>query len=173
MKTNRILTLALFLLLTPPVSRAALFDAILIIDGINGESTDPARRGDLQVLSYSFGATQTGIASTPTPTATGRVNVHDIVVTKHVDKTSAKLLEACASGKHFNHAVLTVSRGNGKGSVEIIKISMEDVIISSYQTGGDSGNSLPTDRLSLNFGKVKVDYAEGSVELSVGDAPES
>jgi type VI secretion system secreted protein Hcp len=168
MKTNRILTLVLLLAIAPVVSRAALFDAFLEIKGIEGE-TD-SRTGQIVVLSYSFGVSNPGLLPGNT---TGRVNVHDIVITKHVDKASVKLLQACAQGKHFEHAVLTVSRGNGKGSVEIVKISMEDVIISSYQTGGGAGNSLPTDQVSLSFGKVKAEYGESSVELNVGDTPES
>ena len=165
MKTNRILTLVLLLVLSPVVSRAALFDAFLRIEGIEGESTDATRRGQIELLSYSLGVSN---PVSLTGAASGRVNVHDIVITKNVDKTSVKLLQACAQGKHFDHAVLTVSRGNGKGSVEYLKITMEDVVITSYQTSGHSGDPLPTDQVSLSFAKVKVENGGTSVELSVG-----
>ena len=90
-------------------------------------------------------------------------------LTKHVDKSSVQLLQACASGQHLKQAVLTVSRGNGKGSVEYMKITLEDVVISSYQTGGHAGDPLPIDQVSLTFGKVKVESGNTSVELTVGD----
>ncbi len=162
MKMNRILTLVLFLALSRVVSHAGAFDAFLEIKGIDGETED---KSQIEVLSYSFGVSNPGTRAGNT---SSKVNVHDIVITKHVDKGSANLLQACAQGKHFKQAVLIVSRGNVKGSVQYMKITLEDVLISSYQTGGSSGDLLPTDQISLTFGKVKVENGGTSVELSIG-----
>ena len=39
-----------------------------------------------------------------------------------------------------------------------LEIRMKKVYITSYQTGGSAGESLPMEQLSLNFAKVQVEY---------------
>ena len=49
---------------------------------------------------------------------------------------------------------------------------MEDVMVSSFQTGGNAGNSsIPVDQFALNYTKIKYEYkpqkADGSLEGAV------
>ena len=48
-------------------------------------------------------------------------------------------------------------------------ITLEDVLVSSYQSGGSEGSSaLPTDQFSLNFGKIQFDYKPQDSKGGVG-----
>ncbi len=90
---------------------------------------------------------------------TGKVQVHDISITKYVDKASPKLALACANGKHYSTAKITVRKA-GRGQQEFLTYKLSDVLISSYQSGGSGGGkgATPTESLTLNFKKISVEY---------------
>lgn len=139
-------------------------DMFLKIDGIDGESTDERHKGEIQIESFSWGETQTGSAAHGGGGGAGKVSMQDFSFVMKASKASPKLFLACASGQHIKEANLSVEttaeKGrSGKGQVEYLKIKMTDILVSSYQTGGSSGDdALGTDQLSLNFAKVELDY---------------
>src|ERR1700704_1221479 len=111
------------------------FDAFLKIDGIEGESADDAHKGEVEVLSFSWGVTQTGSASGGGGGA-GKASFHDINFTQRQSKASPLLFKACATGQHIKKAVLTVRKAGGRQQTEFIKIELEDVLVSSYLPAG-------------------------------------
>ena len=81
----------------------------------------------------------------------------DFHFTAPVSKASPNLMLACAVGRHTPQATLTCRKAGGPGQVEFLKIKLFDVLVSSYQTGGDTQHdNVPTDQFSLNF--VKIDF---------------
>ncbi len=78
-------------------------------------------------------------------------------------------MKMCCNGKHYPEALLTVRKA-GESALEYLKIKMEDVIISSISTGGSGGEDRLTENVTLNFGKVSVDYVPQKPDGS-GDAP--
>jgi len=143
----------------------------LKLDGIDGESADDKHKGEIDLLSWSFGNTNSGTHATGGGGGAGKVHFQDIHFTAHTNKASPKLMLACASGEHIKKAVL-VCRKAGKDQLEYLKITLTDVLISSYQTGG-SGHSdvLPVDQFSLNFAKIEKEYkpqkADGSLDSPI------
>ena len=55
-----------------------------------------------------------------------------------MSKASPKLFLACATGQHFKEAKL-VGRKAGKAQQEFLTWTFSDVLVSSYQTGGQRG----------------------------------
>ena len=49
-----------------------------------------------------------------------------------------------------------------------MKITLSDVLVSSYQTGGSAGDIIPTDQASLNFAKIEFEYKEQKADGSLG-----
>ena len=77
---------------------------------------------------------------------------------------------ACATGEHIKKAVLT-ARKAGKEQQEYLKVTLSDLLVSSYQTGGSGhGDVVPTDQVSLNFSKIEVVYKEQKADGSLGGA---
>ncbi|SRR6266496_142869 len=148
----------------------AVTDFFLKIDGIKGESTDAKHKGEVEIESFSWGATNSGSFS-QAPGAgggTGKVSFQDFHFTKMADTSSADLLYACASGKHIKQADLTVRKA-GENQQEYYKIKLSDVLVSSYQSGGSGGNNLiPTDQFSLNFAKVEFSFAPQDAKGNLG-----
>jgi type VI secretion system secreted protein Hcp len=87
----------------------------------------------------------------------GKANFQDISVTKYIDSGSHALMLGCATGEHFDKAVLTVRKA-GKTQQKYITITMDEVMITSVNTGGSGGEDRLTENLSLNFAKVKFEY---------------
>jgi type VI secretion system secreted protein Hcp len=134
------------------------FDAFLKIEGIDGESTDRDHKGEIEILSWSWGETNTGTSGTGGGGGAGKVSMQDFHFTMQVSKASPELMKACATGKHFKEATLT-ARKAGQRQQEFLKIKLTDVLVSSYQTDGNTKDKefpLPTDQISLNF--VKIDF---------------
>ena len=146
----------------------AAFDYFLKIDGIPGESTDAKHKGEIDVLSWSWGETQEIAASPGGGGGTGKVAMTDVHVSANLSKASPPLLLACASGKHIKSAVLT-GRKAGKGQQEFLTFSLTDILVSSYQTGASASSEPPTDSVSLNFAKIQVEYKEQKADGSLGE----
>jgi type VI secretion system secreted protein Hcp len=128
-------------------------DYFLKIDGITGESQDIQHGGEIQISSFSWG--QRRDAAGEGGARAGRFAVVDFKFVKNVCVASPKLIMACARNQRIKSAVLT-ARKAGKGQQDYLKITFEDVLVSSYQLDGAS--KLPADSINLNFAKISVDY---------------
>lgn len=132
-------------------------DMFLKIDGVDGESTDGKHKSEIELQSFSWGATQPGSAGHGGGAGIGKVQVHDFSFSKLFDKSSPKLFEACATGKHFPKAVLTCRKAGGEQQ-EYLKVTMSEAIISSIHEAGSEGASLPMEQVTLNFSKIEIEY---------------
>jgi type VI secretion system secreted protein Hcp len=139
----------------------------LKIDGIEGESADHKHKGEIDILSYSMGATQTGTMASGGGGGAGKVSLQDIHFTTNLSKASPKIMEACTTGQHLKKAVLVQRKAGGKQE-EYLKITLSDALVSSYQIGGSHhGDHTPVDQFSLNFAKIEVEYKEQKADGSV------
>ena len=110
-------------------------DYFLKIDGIKGESQDTKHGGEIEIQSFSWGATQSGSFAQGGGGGAGKVNMQDFHFTVFHGVASPKLMLACATGQHIPTAVLT-ARKAGKDQQDYMKVSFYDLLISSFQTGG-------------------------------------
>lgn len=145
-------------------------DMFIKIDTIPGESMDDKHKGEIDIESYSFGMTQTGIGHVGGGSGSGKVNMQDLHFVKRVDAASHALLLACAAGTHIKEATLVVRRAGDK-PLDYLKIKLEDILVSSVQDGGSNGNEIPTEQVSLNFTKVYYGYNKQKADGSADGAP--
>lgn len=132
-------------------------DILLKLDDVKGESVVKKHEGWIDVLSWSWGMTQSGSTHTATGGGSGKVNVQDLSFTKHIDMSTHNLIKMCCSGKHFKEATLKLRKAGGD-AVEYLKVTLKDIIISSVSTGGSGGDDRITESVTLNFGSFKVEY---------------
>ena len=100
------------------------------------------------LLGFAFAATQSGAQG-----SAKKATIHDISITKQIDKSSAKLFQACVSGKHFKKAQIVLSKGK-----HTTTYTLENVLISSAQANSTKGSAQPTETLSLNYTKIEYKY---------------
>ena len=147
----------------------AAIDYFLKLDGITGESVDSKHKGEIDVLSFSFGESNDRPPGGGGGGA-GKVEMSDFTFTARTSKASPLLFQHCAQGKHIKQALLTVRKAGGSQQ-EYLKIKLNDVLISSYALGGDEDEPTPHDAFSLNFVKLSFDYApqksDGSLNAPV------
>lgn len=108
-------------------------DAFLKLDGIPGESQDDKHKGEIDIMSFSWGASNVSSTSSGSGGGAGKVSVQDFSFSKSTDVSSPQLFLHCANGQHINSAVLTVR----KQGQDYVKWTLTNVLVSSYQTGGD------------------------------------
>lgn len=146
-------------------------DFLLEIDGIKGESKDSKHKDTIEVMSFSWGVTNAGSYGSNMGGGAGKASFQDMHFTSSVGKASANLAQACASGKHITKAVLYV-RKQGEQQQDYYVVTLEDLLVSSYQSGDAAGgSSIPTDQFSLNYAKIKYEYKaqknDGSLEAPI------
>ena len=149
-------------------------DMFLKIEGIEGESQDSKHKNEIDLQSWSWGASQQATGHTGGGSGTGRASFQDISFTKFMDKSSPKLLQHLSNGKHIGKAFLVVRKA-GEDPLEYLKMELTDIIVTSYQTSGAAGGGeLLMENITLNFSKYKFEYtlqdakgkAAGSVPFS-------
>ena len=146
-------------------------DYLLEIEGIKGESQDNKFKDQIEVQSFSWGASNSGTHSAGGGGGAGKVSFQDVHFTSPVGKASPTLSLSCANGKHIKKAVLYV-RKQGGDQQDYYIVTLEDLLVSSYQSGDAvGGSSVPTDQFSLNVAKIKFDYkpqkADGSLDAAI------
>lgn len=136
------------------------FNAFLKIDGIPGESNDKVHKNEIEVLSFSWGLSNSSSGSSSGGGGAGKASFQDFSFTSSTQSSSPLLALSCASGKHLPSALLTLRKGGAGGGIEFVKINLQDVLVSSYSEAGDANGSddRPTDAVSLNFGRIEFDY---------------
>ncbi len=130
----------------------------LKLDGLPGESLSSKHPNEIEVESWSWGASNP-TSITGSGLSAGKVSISDMSFTKPVDKSSAKLMDLCCSGKHIASAILTCSKSTGdKNPADYITIKMEEVHIAAVQCSGSRGSDIGYESVSLAFAKFEYDY---------------
>jgi type VI secretion system secreted protein Hcp len=153
-------------LMTPSSAMAAV-DMFLKITDIKGESTDKAHKDEIDVLSWSWGAS-TGTARTRKGVLP-EACIQDLNVIKYVDAASPQLILNAVTGAVANEAVLTMRKA-GETPLEFLVLKMTNVSVVSYQTGGSGGEDRLTENVSLRFESLKGEYRRQKADGSA-DAP--
>lgn len=146
----------------------AQIDYFLKIAGVEGESTDDRHRGEIDVDSFSWGETLPPGSGSGSGGGTGRVQAQPFQIVKKVDKSSPILMIGCATGQHFPSAVLSAGKA-GAAQQDYLKITIEDVTISSYQiSGSERSDDTPMDQVSFNFARLEISYRPQNPDGSLG-----
>ena len=124
---------------------------------IKGESQDDQHKGEIEIVSWSWGMqAKTNIGG---GTAAGKAVINDLRIVKRVDSASTALMGALRTNEPIQKAVLTLRKA-GKSQLEYLKITIEQgrvvsLIIDTVETA-----STPdiVERVSFSFNKIEVEY---------------
>jgi type VI secretion system secreted protein Hcp len=147
----------------------AAVDYFIKFDGIKGESADVKHKDEIDVESWTWGETHAGGAGSGGGAGAGKVSMQDFQFVMRLNRASAVLMKACATGQHIKLATLS-ARKAGKGQLEYLTFKFRDVLISSFQTSGSEETPVPTDSVSFSFAKVEVEYKPEKSDGSLGSA---
>src|SRR3954451_9575071 len=144
-------------------------DIFAKLGDIKGESIDDKHKGEIELLSWSWGVSNAGEMRGGMGGGAGKANFHDLSFTHKIDKASPVLMQACATGVHLKEATIT-HRKAGKGQQEFLVIKMNDVIVTSVSHGSNGADGA-SENVSIAFAKVNVEYkpqkADGSLDAGI------
>ena len=148
-------------------------DMFLEIKEVPGESMKKGHEGQIDIVSFSFGAVQHG--SFARGGAGGKLHIAGIDradysqfdLIRGVDKSSPKLFQACAAGTHFPKATIFVRKAGDK-PLEYYKVELKDLIVSSVQNSGSSSGDAVMESTTLNCAVINFTYVEQDAKGGAG-----
>jgi type VI secretion system secreted protein Hcp len=137
-------------------------DMFLKIDGLKGESVDeakPTHKDEFDIISWSVGV------SNPASFALGQGGQQskpvwsDFSITKYVDKGTASLMNACASGKHFATGQITCRKAIGDSNkLEYLVIKLQDLLVTGVHHSGSGHEQYVHENVSLTCAVIDWNY---------------
>ena len=132
-------------------------DTHIKFDGVDGESTHQDHKGEIELLSWSWGVNNVNAGATSGGgSGKGKATPNDFSFKHAYDKASPVLAKRCADGKHFKEVVLT-ARKSGEGQKDFLKVTMKEVFITSCQPAGSQGGDI-VESVAMSYGEVEFAY---------------
>lgn len=156
-------------------------DVFLKLDGIDGDSTDSRHAGEIEVLSFGQGLTQSATAGTGAGGGAGKAQFSDISFRHQVDVASVKLMLTSASGSHIKSATFSFRKPGQRQ--DFYTITLTDVVISAVGQVESAGAQGPLsfddlkvspnaggllEEVKLNFGKIEWAFIPQNADGSQG-----
>jgi type VI secretion system secreted protein Hcp len=138
-------------------------DMFLKLDGLDGESVDLKYAKWIDVLSFSWGISDTSKAQATSPgrlSPARKTQVSDFSIVKYLDSASPKLFEKCCAGDHIAELNFSLVR-RGEKLEEFYKIKLNDVLISGVSPAG-AGGSEPLEQVSFSFASSLISAVDAS-----------
>ena len=138
------------------------------IGGIKGKSTDAKHKDEIEVLSFSWGVTNSGSGRRWRRRRQGDLpgSCHRSQNRQGVSVAPEGVRDWGAPEGRHHHA----SQG-GKGQQEYLIIKMNDVFITGVVHGGSAADAPGSETVSLVFAKVDLEYkpqkADGSLDAGI------
>ncbi len=147
------------------------YNAFLKIEGIDGEATQKGFEKAVEIHSFSWGASNpSSMGPGATGHGSGRVSISDFSVMKKSEVSSAKLFNYCCEATAIPTITAHFLKSGGKDTtVEFLKYTFSDCVITSLQwSGASGGDDQPTESLSIAFAKVEIDYMQQTTKDQKG-----
>jgi type VI secretion system secreted protein Hcp len=136
------------------------YEVHLDLGSIQGESNSSAHPNEIEVVSFSWGLSNTAVRSAQGGTSKGgKASIGEISVVKYTDKSTPQLFAAVTACQTFKTATISLSKSTGgKKPEDYFTVKMTNVYISSMQLSSPSGGELGKETITLNFQTVSLDY---------------
>jgi type VI secretion system secreted protein Hcp len=132
-------------------------DYLLELDGVKGESKDDVHKETIEIASWSMGASNpTNVGSAGM--SAGKVSYSDLSVMISLEKASVELLSRVSTGKVIKKAVLYGRKAGDDKRQDYLTITLEEVMVSSWQTSASDGSGIPMLSASFSFSKITYQY---------------
>ena len=139
---------------------SATSNFVLEADGFVGESTAAKFSKAIDVLAWSWGASNDGRTA----------NFQNISMTKYIDRTSPQFMEYVGTGQEIPKAKLHVIRSGGDQQ-EYLTFCFTNLRATSVSSGGSVGEDRLTENVSFSYETIVQRYrpqkADGSLDAGI------
>jgi type VI secretion system secreted protein Hcp len=131
-------------------------DYFLKLDGIQGESQDANHKNEIQILSWSWGASNVSSVSGTGGSGAGKVDMSDVSMMLNFDKSTPKFFKAVAKGMHISSGTLSAIKAGSDGK-PYLKVDFKEIFVTGLQMS--AAGEVPAVSLSFTYDEIKMDYS--------------
>ncbi|MBV8674175.1 MAG: type VI secretion system tube protein Hcp [Acidobacteriaceae bacterium] len=131
-------------------------DYFLKLDGIQGESQDSNHKDEIQIMSWSWGASQVSSVAGTGGSGAGKMDCSDFSIMAYFDKSTPKFFKNIAAGTHIKNGTMTAIKA-GADNKPYLKVDFTEMFVSSLNISGSS--EIPTVSISFTYNSIKIDYS--------------
>ena len=131
-------------------------DYFLDVDGIPGESQDEKFKDKIQVLSWSWGASNVSSVAGTGGSGAGKVDMSDVSLMLNFDKSTPKFFKAISKGSHITKGTMSAVKSGADGK-PYLKVNFTELFITGLQMSASS--EVPTVSLSFSYNEIGLDYS--------------
>lgn len=132
-------------------------DIFLKMQDIAGESIDAAHRGEIDVIEFGFGMSQSGSLSSMGSGA-GKGTIQELSITKFLDRSTPLLMRALMKGTHISEMTLSVRQADSADLHDHYQIILEETMLGSYRMTPEVKDERCMENWSIAFRKMRVVY---------------
>ena len=142
-------------------------DMFLKLDGIAGGSTNAAHKDEIEILSFSWGVSNSAPVAATGGGGAGKALAGDASFVIRSSLAAPPLFLACATGKHIKSGIFVIENPAAQRAFRFYQLSLTDILVSSFQSGGSNAD-VPFDSFSLAYRTLRVRFNEASPTGAVG-----
>ncbi|HEX8713580.1 MAG TPA: type VI secretion system tube protein Hcp [Terracidiphilus sp.] len=132
-------------------------DYFLKLDGIEGESADEKHKNQIQLMSWSWGASNMSSVAGTGGSGAGKVDMSDFNLMTFFDKSTPKFFKNISKGTHITKGTLEAVKSGADGK-PYLKIDFQEIFITSLQMSASS--EVPSVSITFTYNEIKVDYSQ-------------
>jgi type VI secretion system secreted protein Hcp len=125
-------------------------------DGIDGEASDSNHKDEIQIMSWSWGASQVSSVSGTGGSGAGKADLSDFSIMTNFDKATPKFFKSIGAGTHIKTGTMSAIKSGADGK-PYLKVDFKELFVSSLQISGSS--EIPTVSVSFTYNEIKIDYS--------------
>ena len=123
--------------------------------GIEGESEVENHKNEIQLMSWSWGASNVSSVAGTGGSGAGKVDLSDFSIMGYFDKATPKFFKTICAGTHLPTGTLTAVK-SGAEDKPYLKLDFEEIFITSLQISGSS--EIPSVSISFTYNQIKMEY---------------
>ena len=131
-------------------------DYFLKLDQIQGESADANHKDEIQIMSWSWGASQVSSVAGTGGSGAGKVDCSDFSIMAYFDKSTPKFFKSICAGTHVKTGTMSAIKAGADGK-PYLKVDFQEMFVTSLQISGSS--EIPTVSISFTYNEIKIDYS--------------
>src|SRR5579863_9358535 len=131
-------------------------DYFLKLDGIQGESADDQHKNEIQIMSWSWGASQVSSVSGTGGSGAGKADLSDFSVMTFFDKATPKFFKSIGAGTHIKTGTMSAVKSGADGK-PYLKVDFKELFVTSLHI--TATNEIPTASISFSYNEIKIDYS--------------
>ncbi|HEU5341492.1 type VI secretion system tube protein Hcp [Edaphobacter sp.] len=130
-------------------------DYFLKLDGIQGESQESNHKNEIQLLSFSWGASNVSSVAGTGGSGAGKVDLSDLSAMIYFDKSTPKFFKSICKGTHIPTGTLTATKAGAEKPY--LKVDLKELFVTSLQISASS--EIPSVSVSFTYNEIKIDYS--------------